>query len=412
MMGGNKILGAILLIAGTSIGAGMLALPVTTGFAGFFPTLVLLFFLWAYMLLTAFLFLEVNLAFPGNINLITMASNTLGVFGKAVAWIGYLLLFYSLTAAYLAGSAPLLGEAIRFLTGYTLPKWSAPLLLLFIFGFFTYLGSKPADYLNRILMTGLVAAYLILSVFLPSNVNFDLLKHVDLKAIWVGLPLIITSFGFHSIIPTITNYLRHDVKKLKIVLVIGSFIPLLIYGLWEFLVLGIVKLQGSGRLSQMYVEGQPSTKALFDVLIHVLNKPFIATAAGFFSFFAIITSFIGVTLGLADFITDGFNIKRNKKGRVIACLLTFLPPLLFLYEFQIVFVQALQYAAIFVAILLCVLPALMILKVKDSFFSKTFLGKALVILVILIAVAIIALDIAQQMGLLKNLTAKYLTQPI
>nr|NGX29103.1 Tyrosine-specific transport protein [Candidatus Anoxychlamydiales bacterium] len=67
MVKSNKFLGSVLLISGTTIGAGMLGLPVMTGFAGFFPTLALLFFFWLYMLVTAFLYLEANLALKGNV---------------------------------------------------------------------------------------------------------------------------------------------------------------------------------------------------------------------------------------------------------------------------------------------------------------------------------------------------------
>ena len=192
----NKILGSILLISGTAIGAGMLGMPVMTGFAGFFPSLILLFFLWIYMLVTAFLYLEANLAFPGNINLITMASHTLGVWGKAVAWVVYLLLLYSLTAAYLAGSAPLFSEAIKFITGYELPQWANPLPLLVVFGVIVYLGARSVDYINRILMVGVIGTYCILVVFLPSHAELNLLKHVDSKAMIFAFPLIITSMDF------------------------------------------------------------------------------------------------------------------------------------------------------------------------------------------------------------------------
>lgn len=408
MLRTSKFFGSILLISGTAIGAGMLGLPVMTGFAGFFPTLIILFFLWLYMLLTAFLYLDANLAIPGNVNLITMASKTLGTWGKAISWVVYLLLLYSLTAAYMAGSAPLFSEAVKYITGYTMPHSMAPLPLLIIFGIFIYLGAKASDYINRLLMLGLVLSYLLLIFFLPPHTHLDLLKHIDSKAMMIGFPLIITSYGFHIIIPTLTNYMRHDVKKMKWALIIGSFIPFLIYVCWEFLVLGTVKLNGANSLTHMYVEGQSSTGALIDVLVNVIKKPWIATIANFFSFFAIITSFIGVTLSLTDFLTDGLNLKKNKNGRILACLLTFIPPLVFLYGFQRVFIEALQYAGIFVAILLCILPALMVWKLPIENFYKTRFGKFVLIIVILIAVLIIGLDIAEEMGFFKNIIQNYL----
>ncbi len=408
----NKFLGSILLISGTTIGAGMLGLPVISGFAGFFPTLFVLFFFWAYMLVTAFLYLEANLYVKGNVNLITMAEHTLGLWGKAIAWIFYLLLLYSLTAAYMAGSAPLFTEAIRFFTGYTIPAWAGPLPLVVIFGIFVYLGSKPADYINRILMFGLVATYLILAALLPSHTSFDLIKHVDTKAVVFSFPILLTSYGFHIIIPTLTNYMRHNVKKMKLALVIGSIIPFAFYVIWEFLVLGTVQVTGDNSLTQMYIEGQGSTTPLINNLIYVLKLPWVAKIANIFSFCAIITSFIGVTLSLTDFLSDGFKIKRNKKGRFLACILTFLPPLVFLYGYQRVFLTALQFAGVFVAVLLCILPALMTWQVKDIKFYQSIKGRVLLVIVIVIALAIIGLDILEEMGYLKNLINSYLNQNV
>ena len=125
----NKLLGSVLLISGTTIGAGMLALPVMTGFGGFIPSLFTLFFMWLFMLATALFFLEVNISMPGETNFITMAEKTLGTWGKVVSWVCYLFLMYSLTAAYIAGSSMFFSKAIFFITGKIVSNWIAPLPL-------------------------------------------------------------------------------------------------------------------------------------------------------------------------------------------------------------------------------------------------------------------------------------------
>ena len=56
----GSILGGMLLITGSCIGAGMLGLPILTGLAGFYPTLVMFFLAWAFMTTTALLLVEVN----------------------------------------------------------------------------------------------------------------------------------------------------------------------------------------------------------------------------------------------------------------------------------------------------------------------------------------------------------------
>src|SRR3990167_3888929 len=103
-----RILGGIFLVAGTSVGAGMLALPVVTAAGGFFPALLLYVLCFGFMTSTGLLILEVCLEMPPDTNLVTMASTYLGRFGKVSAWVLYLFLFYCLTVAYLSGGGALL----------------------------------------------------------------------------------------------------------------------------------------------------------------------------------------------------------------------------------------------------------------------------------------------------------------
>jgi len=402
----NKLLGAILLISGTTIGAGMLALPVMTGFGGFSPSIIQLFFCWLYMLGASFLYLEVNMAFKGEKNLISLSEKTLGKWAKIVAWVAYLLLLYSLTAAYIAGSAGIFSKAVHSVTGFFLPAYIAPLPLIIFFGLFIYMGAKSADYVNRILMLGLFIAYIILSFYMPKHVEFNLLSHFDFKASFLAVPVIITSFGYNIILPTLTTYLDHNRKKLALSIIIGSIIPLLIYILWEFLTLGVVPLFGEYSLKAAYIKGESSTEPLIFILKNVLKKPWIGNIASLFSFCAIITSFIGVSLSLADFLRDGLKIKRSHGGRLIAVLLTYVPPLLFVLYYPRAFITALQYAAIFVAIILCIFPALMAYKIPGPNIYRNFWGRALIFAVLVISLYIIGMDVFE--GNLKNLIDTYI----
>jgi len=77
----TKIAGGILLIVGTSIGGGMLALPIVSAESGFIGSTLVLLACWALMAFCALLILEVNLWLPPRNNLISMASATLGKTG-------------------------------------------------------------------------------------------------------------------------------------------------------------------------------------------------------------------------------------------------------------------------------------------------------------------------------------------
>lgn len=391
----SKILGGILLVSGTAIGAGMLALPVSTGQAGFFPSLLLLLVCWGFMTYTAFLMLEVNLWMEDNTNLISMARRTLGRWGEVVSWIVYLFLLYLLTTAYIAGSGPITIDVVRSLTGVTLPSWAGSIPLLVIFGFFVYRGTSSVDYVNRLLMLIMIVAYGVMVIFLTPHVEHHLLMHSDWNHLLIATSVVTTSFGYHIIIPSLTTYLQRDLSHLKRTILIGSIIPLVVYVVWELITLGIIPLEGPNSIALGYKEGTNAAQLLTNTLGHTL----LGITARFFSFCAIVTSFLGVSLSLSDFLADGLNIKRSRPGRVLLYVLTFVPPLLFALVNPRAFLSALEYAGAFgVVVLLCLLPALMVWRGRyihkyESIYTVPG-GKPALILVMVFSIAAIVLEIA------------------
>lgn len=397
----HQLIGGILMVAGTTIGAAMLALPISTGLAGLVPSIVLMFTYWLYMTYTAFLFLELSLAFPHDVNLISIAKHTLGKWGEVASWIVYLFLLYALTTAYIAGSGPIMIDGIKAITGFSLPSWLGPFPLLGIFGWFIYQGTKSVDYANRLLMVGLVVTYCILVAWLMPHVDSSFLKQFNWKYLSIASSIIATSFGFHIIIPTLTSYLNRDEGLLKKVIWIGSGIPLLVYTIWEILALGIIPLEGTSGIIQGYIHGENGA----ELIAQILENSEVRIVACFFSFFAIVTSFLGVSLSLSDFLADGLNIKKTRTGRAFLFLLAFIPPLAFTLTDPRAFLSALEYAGAFgVVILLGLFPALMVwwarYKKHMAMPYTTPGGKKALIVTMLISLIIILIEIANKTGLI------------
>ena len=137
----SKVFGGTLLIAGTSIGAAMLAMPILTGLFGFLGTLLIIVCCWLFMYWMALVILEACLQFEDGVSFITLAQDSLGIFTAGVTWVTFLLLFYSLLAAYLSGSGSIVVDALESLFNINFrliliffPCWLF-LLLLFILGF-------------------------------------------------------------------------------------------------------------------------------------------------------------------------------------------------------------------------------------------------------------------------------------
>ena len=384
----SHFLGGTLLVAGTTIGGAMLAVPTATAFMGFYPSLLLLVVCWFFMLLSGFFFIDVNCAFKDETNIISMAGRTLGLLGKSIGWVFYMLLLYALIAAYIAGSTSLFEMGIYALSGWQMPGWVSPFALPLLFGSFIYFGTLGVDIVNRVLMVGLFASYLILILFVPSHVNASLLNHIDFKMAGLAVPVVITSFGYHIIIPSLSTYMHHDKKKLKKAIFWGSFLALAIYIIWQILVIGVVPLSGPLSLTSTWIKGENAA----DPLAVILGEGWISKGALFFSFFAIVTSFLGVSLSLSDFLVDGLKIKKTWEGRIGACLLTFIPPLFFVLTYKRGFYLALEHAGAFVAILLIFLPAAMVYKIKTLEKYQAIKWKIILLFVALFAFAVVLVD--------------------
>lgn len=95
----NRTLGSIFIVAGTTIGAGMLAMPLAAAGVGFSVTLGLLIGLWALMCYTALLLLEVYQHVPADTGLGSLAKRYLGRYGQWLTGFSMMFLMYALTAA-------------------------------------------------------------------------------------------------------------------------------------------------------------------------------------------------------------------------------------------------------------------------------------------------------------------------
>lgn len=355
----SKLLGSILLIVGTSLGAGMLGLPIVAAQLGFLGSLLLLVSCWFIMTAGAYLILEVNLWLPQNSNLISMAKATIGPLGQVLAWLTYLLLLYSLLCAYIAGGSDLLHNLIQSM-GLSLPLWLSAILFTVIFSSITYLGIRAIDQVNRGLMFLKLGAYFILIIILlplldPDKMIAGNLSHISQAGI---ITVTITSFGYAAIIPSLRIYFAGNIPKLKKAILLGSFIPLVIYILWDLVIMGILPLHGENSLSTI-LSSPNSTSELVNTLNAQLQTPFISSLIKIFTSVCVLTSFLGVSLCLTDFFADGLRLEKTTLNKFLIHLITFLPSLTLALFFPNLFIKALSYAGIYCIILLILLPAWM-----------------------------------------------------
>lgn len=220
------------------------------------------------------------------------------------------------------------------------------------------IGTHSVDKVNRVLFgLKLVAMVLVLS-FLAPNVTSQYLLSMPLQQglIVAAIPVVFTSFGFHGSIPSIVRYLDGDVRSLRKVMIVGSALPLIIYVFWQSVTLGVV--------SQEQLLNDSSLGALLVSLSQTVQQSNLSIIVGVFADLALLTSFIGVSLGLFEFMGDSLNDKLGQGKRIKTALVTFVPPLGFALFYPQGFIMALGYAAIALAVLAILLPTVMVYKVR------------------------------------------------
>lgn len=394
----GSILGGSLLIAGSCIGAGMLGLPILTGMEGFFPSLIMFVVACIFMTSTALLIVEVNSWYSRPVNFITMITDILGPFGRVLCWITYLFLFYALLVAYIAGSGDHFAGFVHRYLATSFPKWIGSTFFVVLFGGLVFLGTRTVDLCNRGLMFAKIIAYLGLVVVGMSFVKPENLEHVQLEYAFVSLPILIISFGFHNMIPTLSHYLGGDVKRIKTSIIGGAVMALVIYLFWQIVVLGSLPVAGKDGILDGYLAGRDAASALNRLFHSYWLHAFSSSLA----FFAILTSFLAQSLSLVHFLTDGMNITRKKHENVGICLMALLPPLGFAILYPQVFYRALNFAGgICAVVLFGMLPALMTWigrKRRKEIIYQVRGGNALLLFIFLFASFIFISQLSQTVG--------------
>ncbi|GGQ24233.1 aromatic amino acid transport family protein [Shewanella litoralis] len=359
-----KTLGSISIVAGTAIGGGMLALPLATAALGIIPALILLVVIWAISAYTSLLMLEINLRSGVGDNVHAITGKTLGKVGQLLQGGSFLSLLFALTMVYLMGGSSLLETRLA-PVGINMSNQVAVILFTLFFGGLIAIGVKWIDKISRILFSAMVLLLVVVVSFLLPDVSLmNALNNYSttvasgdaLQQLWLAaIPVVFTSFGFHVCIATIVRYLDGDAVSLRKVLLIGSTIPLICYILWLLVTLGSL----GGQAVHSFGGSLPKLVAALQGLV---QSSIISQAIDLFANLALITSFLGVTMSLFDYVAELTRARDDIKGRAKTWLITFVPPLLCALYYPDGFFQVLGFAAIPLVVMIIFLPIAMALK--------------------------------------------------
>ena len=396
-----SLLGGSMIIAGTAIGAGMLANPTAMSGVWFIGSVLLFLFIWGITTLSALMLLEANLHFEKGANFDTITTQLLGRGWNILNGISVAFTLYILTYAYITSGGSITESLFqKFAPHLPINHTFAALLFCLALALFVSISTKAVDRMSTILIGGMVIALFRSTTGLLSAAKSDILLNQVSKgetSLLSAIPTCLVSFGYHICVPTLVNYYNKNSKKITYAVLIGSLLALLIYISWQMAVQG--NLPRAEFVPIIAKGGDVAT--LLAALNRYIPTQSIGILLDFFAYMAIASSFLGVTLGLFDYIADLFKLGNNLWGRIKTALITFVPPLLMSLLYPYGFVTAIGYAGLAVSIWMVIIPALLAHASRKRYPNnsyKVFGGKWLIYLVIAFGLLNIFCYVAGQMG--------------
>ncbi|TCP90153.1 tryptophan-specific transport protein [Cricetibacter osteomyelitidis] len=361
-----SIFGGACIIASVCVGAGMLGLPTSGAGAWTIWSVLAITFTMTMMTLSGWLLLESYKHYDIRASFSTVTKDILGnkinaINNIAVYFVGGILLY-----AYTTASGGILENIAKPFIDFGntgLSIWST--IFVLVFSFFVWHSTRLVDRISVLLITFMAITFALSISGLVANINlntlFDLHNPSGEYSIYaIGmLPVALTSFGYHHSVCSMRAYYGEE-NKAKYAILGGTAIALILYLLWLLSIFGNLPREQF----TLVLANDGNLDILLHALGNVIESNSVKQAINAFSIAAILSSFIGVGLGVFDFLADFFKFDNSKLGRTKSWAVTFLPPLIMSLLFPLGFLKAIGYAGAVATIWTCIIPAILVKKAR------------------------------------------------
>lgn len=402
--GTSSVFGGAMIIAGTIIGAGMFSLPVVMAGAWIYWSLLILIFTWYCMYVSGLMLLEANLNYQAGASFDTITKDLLGRAWNIFNGFTVAFVLYILTYAYISASGSVIHHTLVNFS-INLPERLGGCLFAIGVGFIVWLSTSAVSRMASFFLTAKIITFFMTFGGLFWNIKpVTLLNSEEINPsyfpyIFMTLPFCLASFGYHGNIPSLMKFYGKEPQKIKHCLFIGTFLALTLYSIWMIGSMGNIPRT---EFIEMGKRGG-NIEVLVESLGNVLNNRYLDFLLIIFSNFAVACSFLGVTLGLFDYIADLFKFEDTKLGRFKTALVTFLPPIVGGLIYPDGFIHAIGFAGLAATVWAVIVPALLARASRKKFGSPLFRargGNGMIILILLFGITTALIHILSNFNLL------------
>ncbi|MCS3433276.1 tryptophan permease [Klebsiella sp. BIGb0407] len=399
-----SIFGGVMIIGGTIIGAGMFSLPVVMSGAWFFWSMAALVFTWFCMLHSGLMILEANLNYRIGSSFDTVTKDLLGQGWNIINGLSIAFVLYILTYAYISASGSIIHHTLLQMNIDLSARMGGLLFALFV-AFIVWLSTKAVSRMTAIVLGAKIITFfmtfggLLWHIEPVTLLNSEAINPSYLPYLLMTLPFCLASFGYHGNVPSLMKFYGKNPRLISRCLLWGTVMALVLYTIW---------LLGSmGNIPRVEFISIAERGGNIDVLVQalsgVLNSRTLDLLLLIFSNFAVASSFLGVTLGLFDYLADLFDFDDSKAGRLKTAAVTFTPPVIGGFLWPNGFIYAIGYAGLAATIWAAIVPALLARASRKKFGSPLYRvwgGNSMIALILIFGIGNAVIQILSSFNLL------------
>lgn len=399
-----SIFGGVMIIGGTIIGAGMFSLPVVMSGAWFVWSMAALVFTWFCMLHSGLMILEANLNYRIGSSFDTVTQDLLGQGWNIINGLSIAFVLYILTYAYISASGSIIHHTLQQMNIDLSARMGGLLFALFV-AFIVWLSTKAVSRMTAIVLGAKIITFfmtfggLLWHIEPVTLLNTEAINPSYLPYLLMTLPFCLASFGYHGNVPSLMKFYGKNPQLISRCLLWGTVMALVLYAIW---------LLGSmGNIPRVEFISIAERGGNIDVLVQalsgVLNSRALDLLLLIFSNFAVASSFLGVTLGLFDYLADLFGFDDSKTGRLKTAVVTFTPPVIGGFFWPNGFIYAIGYAGLAATIWAAIVPALLARASRKKFGSPLYRvwgGNRMISLILIFGIGNAVIQILSSFNLL------------
>lgn len=399
-----SIFGGVMIIGGTIIGAGMFSLPVVMSGAWFFWSMAALVFTWFCMLHSGLMILEANLNYRIGSSFDTVTKDLLGQGWNIINGLSIAFVLYILTYAYISASGSIIHHTLQQMNIDLSARMGGLLFALFV-AFIVWLSTRAVSRMTAIVLGAKIITFfmtfggLLWHIEPVTLLNSEAVNPSYLPYLLMTLPFCLASFGYHGNVPSLMKFYGKNPQLISRCLLWGTVMALVLYTIW---------LLGSmGNIPRVEFISIAERGGNIDVLVQalsgVLNSRTLDLLLLIFSNFAVASSFLGVTLGLFDYLADLFGFDDSPLGRLKTAAVTFTPPVIGGFLWPNGFIYAIGYAGLAATIWAAIVPALLARASRKKFGSPLYRvwgGNKMIILILVFGAGNAVIQILSSFNLL------------